>query len=153
MRRTEWWLQLKHWRLWCSEIEEISLELVEKIASMRDQSGCAAINKVGWLSFPLVEYIDHQNHHHVHQTQNQDQACQEFALESIGLIFLGSRLGRIHHLHHPPILIIIKMNQIKILIIVGASGVRLLVRASYVSTLSFAADNNFQWRIARRSAD
>ena len=63
-------------------------------------------------------------------TQNQDQACQEFALESIGLIFLGSRLGRIHHLHHPPILIIIKMNQIKILIIVGASGVRLLVRAS-----------------------
>jgi len=48
-----------------SEIEEISLELVEKIVSMRDQSGSATINQV----------------------------CQEFALESIGCIFLGSRLG------------------------------------------------------------
>ena len=38
----------------------------------------------------------------MHHPQNQDQVCQEFALESIGCIFLGSRLGRNHHLPHPP---------------------------------------------------
>ena len=47
------------------EIEDIATELLDKIAGSRDGGGRANIST----------------------------PCQEFALESIGLIFLGSRLG------------------------------------------------------------
>ena len=69
------------------------------------QQGCVTV--FSSKSKIIIKYIDHQNPYHIQQIQNKNQACQEFALESIGCIFLGSRLGRIHH--HIPICIIVAM--------------------------------------------